>query len=76
MNINQFRLDLEAAVEASGKSVSAIAQERNVQQASLSRFLSGKTSLSGENILALWPFVYGDKRPPAKGSVSLDTRPT
>ena len=66
MDINQFRQDLLAAVEASGKTVHAIARQTGVQHASLFRFLKGDTGLNANTMLALYPFVYGDKRPPAK----------
>ena len=63
MNIDQFRTDFKKALEASGKSVFAVARERNVQQASLSRFLAGRTGLNAETLLALYPFVYPGGRP-------------
>ena len=63
MNIDQFRTDFKKALEASGKSVFAVAQERNVQQASLSRFLAGRTGLNAETLLALYPFVYPGGHP-------------
>lgn len=59
MNIEQFRNDLKVALEQKQKSANSLARETGIQQASLSRFMSGKTSLDGDAVLRLWSFVYG-----------------
>ena len=60
MNIQQFRSDLKEALDREQKSANSLARETGIQQASLSRFLSEKTSLDGDAVLRLWDFVYGD----------------
>ena len=65
MNIEKFRNDLKAAVLASGKSVLALSISCGVQQASLSRFLAGKSSLSAKTLFKLYPFVYPNGGPHA-----------
>ena len=60
MNIQKFRQDLLERMQLTGKSQSCLSVECGVQQASLSRFLSGSNGLNGEAVLKLWPFVYGE----------------
>lgn len=59
MDIQKFREDLLARMRDTGKSQSSLSSIYGVQQASLSRFLSGSKGLNGDAVLRLWPFVYG-----------------
>ncbi len=68
MNITEFRLRLKALIEASGMRQQDVAQLCGVQQATLSRFLSGERGLSGDSILKLLPLL-GRKRIGEKSSV-------
>lgn len=60
MNIETFRTDFLARQAETGISQNKISAQYGVEQASLSRFLSGKSGLSFDNALKLWPFVYGN----------------
>lgn len=64
MSIEQFRNDFTHRLESTGRSVTSIAHEFGVEQGSLSRFKNGSQGLSGDNVFALWPFVYGELPPP------------
>lgn len=67
MNIDQFKSDLVEAMKAKDTGQAELADLTGISQPTLSLFLSGaRKGLSGGAVLALWPFVYGDKRPPAK----------
>lgn len=59
MSIEQFRNDFTQRLESTGRSVTSVAHEFGVEQGSLSRFKNGSQGLSGDNVFALWPFVYG-----------------
>lgn len=63
MDIKKFRTDLLARMRDTGKSQSSVSSTYGVQQASLSRFLSGNKGLNGDAVLRLWPFVYGASTP-------------
>lgn len=67
-DLNQFRIDLDAWMKKNAISQAFLSQASGVDQAILSRFLreDKPEGLSGKSVLALYPFVYGDKRPPAK----------
>lgn len=71
MDIQKFRIDLLARMQATGESQSSVSSIYGVQQASLSRFLSGSTGLNGDAVLRLYHFVYGEDRP----TESLATSP-
>ena len=58
MNIQKFREDLRKRLSETGKSQLRLSIDLELEQASISRFLSGKSGLSGEAILKLWAFVY------------------
>ena len=61
MNITKFRTDLKAAMTTKKATQTTVAEETGVLQSSLSLFLSSeRDGLSGENILKLLPFVYGN----------------
>ena len=49
-----------------GVSQNLLAQIYSIEQGSISRFLAGKTILSGDAVLELLPFVYGDVYAPDK----------
>ena len=66
MNIEKFRSDFLARKTTTGVSQSKLSRTYEVDQASLSRFISGKQGLSFNHIVALWPFVYGENFPCAK----------
>ena len=82
MNIEQFRTDFVSRLREERRSVNSVALEYGVEQASLSRFISGKRGLSGESVFSLWPFVYGgDARaspdqPPASNQSSNPEAPS
>ena len=56
----KFRLDLLARFVTAKAVPLHVAKKYGVEQASLSRFMRGKAGLSFDNIVALWPFVYGE----------------
>ena len=60
MNMNEFRTTLKATLKQRKMSVNALAKDKGLPQASLSRFLTGKTELHGKTLLSLLVFVYGD----------------
>ena len=70
MDIQKFRTDLLARMQATGESQSSVSSIYGVQQASLSRFLSGSTGLNGDAVLRLYHFVYGEDRPPTPPATS------
>lgn len=57
MNIAEFRQRLKALIEASGIRQQDIVRLCGIQQATLSRFLSGERGLSGDNVLKLMPLL-------------------
>lgn len=60
-----LRREIEELATRPGWSIAKLARESGVEQASLSRFCKGdQRSLNGANIEKVWPFIYGDKRPP------------
>jgi len=58
MNIETFRTDLRAFMEATGTNAHRLSLMAKVEYSSLYNFLKGGVSLSGANILKLYPFVY------------------
>lgn len=58
MNIETFRTDLRAYIEATGTNAHRLSMVAKVEYSSLYNFLKGGVSLSGANILKLYPFVY------------------
>lgn len=70
MDIQKFRTDLLARMQATGESQSSVSSIYGVQQASLSRFLSGSTGLNGDAVLRLYHFVYGENQPTAPPATS------
>lgn len=76
MNMLTFRADLQKAMQRDGFSQSRLAGASGVSQSSLSFFLSGERGgLSGENLLRLWPFVYGRELVPVQGETALRAIP-
>ena len=69
MNIAQFRIDFLARQKASGTRQRDISSQFGIQQAALSRFAAGRSGLSFESVVKLWPFVYGCEFPPASHNV-------
>lgn len=65
--LEKFRDDLRRAMSERGSSQKDIEISFGVHQSIISNFLSGRRGLSGDNLLALWPFVYGEPptAPPA-----------
>lgn len=65
-DLTQFRTALRAWMAEEGMSQKALAQKSGVDQASISRFLRTENpdGLSGESVLRLYPFVYGNALPP------------
>ncbi len=60
MDISKFREDLSAAMQENSWTQVALSQLAGVPQNSISRFMSGsRQSLSLQNALRLWPFIYG-----------------
>ena len=74
-DLAQFRKDLAAWMQTNGVSQKSLALASTVDQAILSRFLKKKDpeGLSGKSVLLLYPYVYGDKRPPAKTQPPADS---
>ena len=70
MNIEQFRLDFLARQEACGARQRDISIQYGIQQAALSRFAAGRTGLSFESVVKLWPFVYGYDFPKSETSTA------
>jgi hypothetical protein len=62
-SIKSFRQAVREAAATPSWTVTRLAKESGVDQASLWRFCDGSSGLSGINIEKLWPFIYGDKRP-------------
>lgn len=60
-------------MQDTGETQSGVSAAYGVQQASLSRFLSGGSGLSGDAILRLWPFVYGNAGPCPTKSLSAES---
>lgn len=58
MNIETFRTDLRAYMEATGTNTHRLSLMAKIDFGSLYRFLKGKASLNGANILKLYPFIY------------------
>ena len=64
-SLNQMREDFLRKISTEGQSVSAIALELGLEQASLSRFKDGKQGLSWSGIIALYEYIYGVPFPPS-----------
>lgn len=58
MNIATFRTDLRESMSARGINTHRLSILAKVDSASLYNFLKGTASLSGENLLKLYPFIY------------------
>jgi len=58
--LKQFRDDLRRAMSEKGRSQKDLEADFGVHQSIISNFLSERRGVSGESLLALWPFVYGD----------------
>lgn len=66
-NLDHFRRDLRAFPETTGKSFRWLAGQIKRSQPCLSEFAAGRRSSIGADIVELvWPYLYGDKRPPGK----------
>lgn len=63
MNIDQFRRDFLERLAATQSRQAALVDAYGVQQAALSRFIHGKSGLSFNSVVILWPFVYGASFP-------------
>lgn len=63
MNIENFRKDYMARLAAGDTNQVALARTYGLQQAVLSRFAAGKSGLSFDSVVKLWPFVYGTPFP-------------
>lgn len=59
MDIEHFRRDFLERVSATQSSQAALVDAYGIQQAALSRFIHGKSGLSFNSVVILWPFVYG-----------------
>ena len=66
INAERFRKDFLARMDSTGMKQTRICELYAVQQGSLSRFIKGKTGLSFEYVLKLWPFVYQAEFPETK----------
>ena len=73
MNIEKLRSDYRAAKERAEKTQQEIGAEYNVPQASLSRFETNVAGLSFENVVNLWPFIYGEPFPEGKQCGEMTT---
>jgi lambda repressor-like predicted transcriptional regulator len=62
-----LRGEVRAICRVKGWSMTRLARASGVDQASLSRFLSGSAGLKGDSIEKLWPFVFGECRPRENG---------
>lgn len=66
MNAERFRTDFLARMKSTGIRQVRIGELYAVQQGTLSRFIKGKTGISFDNVLKLWPFVYQADFPETK----------
>ena len=75
-DLTQFRTTLRAWMAEEGMSQKALAQESGVDQASISRFLRTEKpeGLSGESVLRLYPFVFGNDPPPQRIEKAVHSR--
>lgn len=74
MNTTQFRKDLLTAMSRKGIKQIALAAMSGVSQPNLSKFLRGKKGISGDDLLALWPFAYGEGiSPPTESTNCCET---
>lgn len=76
MNIETFRSDFLEMKEKTGATQNRLSEMYGVEQGSLSRFISGRQGLSFNNVVALWPFVYGENFPGVAKSRPRKKRPT
>ena len=66
MDMTQFKHDLAKALENTGHTQAELSKLSGVPQSTISLFLSGsRKGMTGDSMLKLWPFVYG-QHPPAK----------
>lgn len=63
MNI---RHDLKIFFAETGWPILRLAKASGVDAGNLNRVVHGKRGLNSKSIEKLWPYLYGDKRPPAK----------
>lgn len=76
MNIEKFRSDFQLRRTLQGGPMLDVASACNVDFAIISRFAAGKRGLSFENVIKLWPFVYGHEFPsPPSPTASPKTAP-
>lgn len=66
MDVERFRKDFLARKASTGLKQVQLCALYGVQQGTLSRFIKGKTSISFESVLKLWPFVYQAEFPEAR----------
>ena len=78
MNIATFRTDLRESMSARGINTHRLSILAKVDSASLYNFLKGTASLSGENLLKLYPFIYKapEKNLPTSAEDGLTATPT
>lgn len=74
--LDTFRNDLAARMLEENLSQQKISRLSGLDQASLSRFLRGETGISGKNVFALWPFVYGDLPTPRCSASASSPNPS
>jgi DNA transposition AAA+ family ATPase len=62
----EIKADIKTLLDESGLNLSSLARMACVNQSILSRFINGdQAGLNSKTLEKLWPFVYGEKRPPA-----------